>query len=121
MKFSEIIKDLRAESDLSQMELSKKIGISAAAIGHLELGKHEPNGTTIIAYSRYFNVTTDYLLGLEDGPASHGAAPIGDTYTAEEREIIKKYRELNAPGIKLINQTFETLLTTSVQRTQNKN
>lgn len=66
MSFAQIAKYLRDESGLSQMELSKKLGISAAAIGFLELGKHEPNGSTIIAYSKYFNVSADQLLEIEE-------------------------------------------------------
>ena len=103
MKFAETIKDLRADSGLSQMELSKKIGISAAAIGHLELGKHEPNGATIVAYSKYFNVSAGYLLGLEDDFGAPIAAPMGaSSYSSEERQLIEEYRKLPAESRKLV-------------------
>lgn len=121
MSFAVIAKELRAESGLSQMELSKKLGISAAAIGFLELGKNEPNGATIASYSKYFNVSADYLLGLEDdfgARTTTTAAPTGDHYTAEERQLVEKYRGLNSHCKKLINNTIDTLVTTSTAATE---
>lgn len=120
MSFAVIAKELRAESGLSQMELSKKLGISAAAIGFLELGKNEPNGATIASYSRYFNVSADYLLGLENDFGARTAAPSVNTYTAEERQLIEKYRELNPSCKKLVRNTLDTLYATSTTASEQK-
>ena len=113
MKFSEIIKDLRAESGLSQMELSKRINISAAAIGFLELGKHEPNSATIVAYSKYFNVSADFLLGLEGDDFnvhSPTIVPLSDEYTKEERKFIENLRKLT-PGMRdILRSTLNAML-----------
>lgn len=89
MSFAEIAKDLRAESGLSQMELSKKIGISSSGIGHLELGQREPGSNTLIAYSSYFGVTTDYLLGLEDDFGNKKPSP-ADSAQNGKKDIIKR-------------------------------
>ena len=70
MEFYEISRYLRQEYGLSQKQLSEKIGVSSAAIGHLELKKHEPNSSTLIAYSKFFHVTTDYLLGIDSDEIS---------------------------------------------------
>ena len=64
MNFAQIAKELREETGLSQKALSEKIGISSSGIGHLELGQREPGSSTLMAYSKYFGVTTDFLLGL---------------------------------------------------------
>lgn len=66
MKYSEILKDLRTEQGLTQKELSKKIGITASAIGFLENGQREPMASTLLAYANYFGVSIDYLMGRED-------------------------------------------------------
>ena len=110
MSFAKIAKELRSENGLSQMELSKKLGISAAAIGFLELGKHEPNGATIVAYSKCFNVSTDYLLGLEDDFGVRTATPMGDTYTAEERKIVADLRKLPQGMRDILRTTINAMI-----------
>jgi len=113
MNFAKIAKELREESGLSQMQLSKKLGISAAAIGFLELDKHEPNSATIIAYSKFFKISADYLLGIEEDLSNIVIKKEAPQLTAEELQIIDNYRELNNSGKKLIQQTIQTLLPSS--------
>lgn len=48
------------------MELASKTGLTAAAIGFWELGKRVPNAEAVVTLAKYFGVSTDYLLGLED-------------------------------------------------------
>ncbi|MBQ9756756.1 MAG: helix-turn-helix transcriptional regulator [Clostridia bacterium] len=66
MLFKERLKELRVANNLSQMQLSIKTGISQSAIAKWELGKTEPTATAIIVLAKFFNETTDYLLGLDD-------------------------------------------------------
>ncbi len=65
-KFSERLKELRVEKGLSQMALASETGLTAAAIGFWELGKRVPNAEAVVTLAKYFGVSTDYLLGLED-------------------------------------------------------
>ncbi len=53
---------LRRDAGWSQAELGKRLKVSASAVGMYEQGRREPSGDTIIALSRIFGVTTDYLL-----------------------------------------------------------
>lgn len=48
------------------MELAKKTGVSQSAIAKWELGKTEPTASGLIALSRLFGESVDYLLGLID-------------------------------------------------------
>lgn len=66
MEFKDRLKELRAEKNLSQMQLSLKTGLSQSAIAKWELGKTEPTASAIICLAKFFNETTDYILGLED-------------------------------------------------------
>ena len=66
MKYSERIKELRISKNLSQMQLSIKTGLSQSAIAKWELGKTVPTASAIITLAKFFNETTDYILGLED-------------------------------------------------------
>ncbi|MCI8487524.1 MAG: helix-turn-helix transcriptional regulator [Clostridia bacterium] len=65
-KFIERLKELRMEKELSQMELAKLTGLSRSAIGFYESGQREPGAKAIITLARFFNVSTDYLLGVAD-------------------------------------------------------
>ena len=65
-KFSERLKELRQENGLSQIQLAKETGISKSAIGFWETGERVPSALAIITLAKYFNVSADYLLGLED-------------------------------------------------------
>ena len=81
MRFAQIAKELREETGLSQVKLGEKLGISSSGIGHLEVGDCEPNSATLLAYAKFFNVSADYLLGLEDdfgARTATNAAPMGE-------------------------------------------
>ncbi len=64
--FKDIIKELRTAQGLSQYELAKKLEVSQSAVAKWELGKTEPTASALISASKFFDVSTDYLLGLED-------------------------------------------------------
>ena len=65
-EFSERLKKLRAESGLSAMALGKSIGVSDMAILRWENGKSDITGESLKKLAEFFNVTTDYLLGLTE-------------------------------------------------------
>ena len=66
--FAEKLKELRLEKGLSQAELSKKLNgeITQSANGLWELNKRVPNLDAVILLASYFNVSLDYIAGLED-------------------------------------------------------
>ena len=65
-KFSERLKELRKEANLSQDELAKAVGLTHTAIGLWEQNKRTPNLDAVIQLAKYFSVSIDYLAGLED-------------------------------------------------------
>jgi len=60
------IKELRAEMELSQAKVAKAIGYSQASVQDWEVGDKRPTSDAIIALAKFFDVTSDYLLGLSD-------------------------------------------------------
>ena len=62
----DIIKDLRESQDMSQYELARALQVSQSAVAKWELGKTEPTSSALVSIARYFNVSADYLLELED-------------------------------------------------------
>ena len=65
-KVAERIRELRHESGLSAVKLGKEVGLSDGAIINWENGKRVPTIEVIYKLSKFFNVTSDYLLGLKD-------------------------------------------------------
>lgn len=65
-KLFERIKELRIEKGLTQAQLSANTGLSQSAIAYWETGQRMPNAQAIIVLAKYFGVSADYLLGLED-------------------------------------------------------
>lgn len=65
-KFAKRLKELREEKRLSLKDLAKAINVSDVAIGRWEKQTRIPNIESLILLAQYFNVTTDYMLGLVD-------------------------------------------------------
>ena len=53
---------LRRERGWSQSQLAERLKISSSAIGMYEQGRREPSVATLIALSKEFGVSLDYLL-----------------------------------------------------------
>lgn len=67
--FSNRLKLLRKEHNLSQMELARQLGcVSKSSVNMYERGEREPSFETLEAIADYFNVDLDYLLGKSDVP-----------------------------------------------------
>ncbi len=66
MEFKNRLKELRVAKNLSQMQLANLLKISQSAIAKWELGKTEPTASAIISLAKFFNETTDYILGVEE-------------------------------------------------------
>ncbi len=64
--FCERLKILRIEKKLSQPKLAQLIGISKGMVSFWENGINEPTITNLIKLCQIFDVSADYLLGLED-------------------------------------------------------
>lgn len=62
--FSEILKELRTDRNLTQPQLAEAIGVSKGIISWWETGMSEPTASKIVKLAKYFDVTTDYLLGV---------------------------------------------------------
>lgn len=96
MTFNKILKSLREDIDINQKDLADKLNINPATYRNYENGNREPDFTILINISRFFNVSTDYLLGLtEFKNCEHYRQTANEPHPPEdEQQIIKLYRKL---------------------------
>lgn len=64
--FAERLKGLRIEKGVGQNKLAKDLCLSNASISYWENCKQEPTAGAIYKLAVYFNVSADYLIGLDD-------------------------------------------------------
>ena len=64
--FGERLRDLRQERNLSLMQLAKLTQISNATLCRWENNTVDVKGAELVILAKFFGVSTDYLLGLED-------------------------------------------------------
>ena len=60
--------ELRQSVNLSQMKLSKAIGLAQSAINRYEHNMVAVPDTALIKYAEYFDVSLDYIFGRTDNP-----------------------------------------------------
>lgn len=56
------IKMLRTEKGLTQEKPAESLGISVEYVGKIERGKRTPSLDLVIAMSKFFHTSTDYIL-----------------------------------------------------------
>ncbi len=64
--FGKRLKDLRLERGLGQVALAKMLNVSKGIISAWENDKNEPLLSNLISMAKFFEVSIDYLAGLED-------------------------------------------------------
>lgn len=64
--FAERLKELREERNLTLKKLAKEIGVTDIAISRWENNLRVPNIDNLYLLAKYFGVSADYLIGLED-------------------------------------------------------
>ena len=60
------LKELRNEKGLTQKEVAEKLGLHSVTYLHYEKDEREPPLKVLAELATFFEVSTDYLLGLTD-------------------------------------------------------
>lgn len=68
MNITTVLSQLREERGIYQKELAAYLNVSVGTISNYEKGVHQPDLDTLIRLSKFYGVTTDYLLGLTKYP-----------------------------------------------------
>lgn len=91
------INSLLALKGKKQKELAEYLGVKDNIISYYVKGERSPNTEQIIKISKYFDVSTDYILGLSDTSS-----------TDPSIKSIVDYTGLNENTISVLNKTINT-------------
>ncbi len=80
---SETIRALREAAGFSQAQLAKKLDVTRSSVNAWEMGLSAPTIQYVVAMSKLFHVSADYLLGIETEFSIHL-----DGYSPEEKEVL---------------------------------
>ena len=92
--FGAVLKQLRKSHNLTQKELGLKIGLSKAVVSKYENGMGYPSFDVLILIAKYFDVTTDYLLGAEKSKTVD-VSMLTDTQIDTVHRIIAEFNKAN--------------------------
>ncbi len=97
---SQRIKEFREYTQLSITDFSKQCGIEEDKMRKLENGRLKAKLIDVVSISRAFNVSTDYLLGIDKAPH-----PI--IHTNEEHALWSKLESLTPDEMEQLIKAFE--------------
>lgn len=64
----ERIRNLREDRDLTQKQLATELNCSQQVYSNYELGQRDIPTDILIKLSEFYNVSTDYILGISNNP-----------------------------------------------------
>lgn len=92
MTFGQRLKELRTEKKINQQQLSEILDTAKSNISKYESDKVEPNINMISTIAQYFNVSSDYLLGLSDLRLPYGLTEHAYEQTSLQDEMGQSIR-----------------------------
>lgn len=67
--FGERLLELRRAVGLTQKQVADELGIHSVTYLHYEKDQREPPLDTVVRIAAFYDITTDYLLGVEQSPS----------------------------------------------------
>jgi len=104
--------ELREKMGLTKKQVSKQIGIEQSTYGKYELGHRQPSLELLGKLAEFFGVTTDYLLGRNDGETGVSNTPsdIPDELLILARNAGGLPEESRKALYEMISTTYDTFL-----------
>ena len=106
MQHYQRIRDLREDSDLTQKELCRKLGMHKTTYTNYEQGKHTVPLDFAVTLAEFYQVSIDYLAGITNYP--HGRS--NPEFTEEQVHIADLYSELSEKNKGRLEYYLEELL-----------
>lgn len=106
MNFNVRLKQLRQKHKLTQSELADILGLKPTAISNYESQRNEPSFDKLMALSKYFDVSCDYLLGISDAYLPVG----GEVLDKDIVEFFELYQQLDTEKAKEVRKYTNYLI-----------
>lgn len=97
------LKEMRHISNMTQLEVSRAIGISRSYYSNIENGQRSLTSDRLALLAKLFNVSTEYLCGI----SSHASESFTEITSYDEHALILKYRQLNSIGKRVVSTTAD--------------
>lgn len=97
MELHEKIKSLRIERSMTQRYVGNQLGVSEVSVRCWENGSKIPSTNAVVLLANLFNVTTDYLLGVN--VKDNGNILLDK----QEKKLLSNYRALDKYGKKVVD------------------
>ncbi len=91
---AEKIKYLRENAGMTQSELARNLGLSRSGVNSWEMGLSIPSTQYIVELAKTFDVSADYLLGMEN-TSTISVKGLNDKQVSAILEIIQCFRSSN--------------------------
>lgn len=91
-----VLKRLRISCGLTQKQVAEKLGRRQQIVGHWETGYAQPDANTLFTLCDIYGVTVDDAFGFQKN----------NDISILEYEHIKKYRDLDTHGKKMVDFTL---------------
>ena len=105
MTFGTRLKTLRERAGLTQEQLGLNVNLSKANISKYESDSVEPNLSTLIQIATLFEVTVDYLLGVETKTIATERQPLTD----DQASVLLSCSDLSSEDLKKVIDYAELL------------
>ena len=107
------IKEARQIAGISQRDLAKQLGISAATLSGYETSSHDPKSDILSQIADICGVSTDFLLGRQTKEPKKDPG-----LSTEAIELARKYEKLDAVSQKAVRQLADTELARTLEPVQ---
>ena len=112
MQHYQRIRDLREDSDLTQEQLCRKLGMHKTTYTNYEQGKHTVPLDFAVTLADFYSVSLDYLAGRTNFPQGASSPDL----RADELQLIEQFRQLSERSKGRVEQLAETLLEAQEQK-----
>ncbi len=117
------LRELRKANNLTIAKAAEELNIPFETYRSYEIGRNQADYDTLIKVAKFFGVSVDYLLGLEDDFGVLTAAPMGDNadLTEKEKALLKAFKNLLPETQDFVLRTAQSLSDKNSAKTLNKN
>ena len=119
MLFGERLSQLRNEKNMKQEDLGKVFHLSKSTISTYERNEHQPDYNMLVDMAKYFNVTTDYILGVSDQRRSSKILKISFYDNCSFEKLFNMLNDLSPSARKTAYEVITALQISDKIRKQN--